>query len=193
MKITLRRAAQLQAEITRAMSEISLETTVRVEPVAVIAAKTIHTQHFQEFSQKYLVWTDLNRILTQMRGAVGEANAQLGVAKLLSDDAGAKLRLAAITNVLATAKNNVYPGDQAWEAVYNRAVENQTAATDYYSGPTVVLKVLDEATVEKLKAEAALMRRRRNEISDRLLGINTNNTIEINEQDWNRLQDLGLV
>jgi hypothetical protein len=52
---------------------------------------------------------------------------------------------------------------------------------------------LDENTVQKLKEELATVRRRRNEISDQLLGINTNNTIDINEQDWARLQDLGLV
>jgi hypothetical protein len=192
MKITLRRAAQLQSEITRAMSDISLQASVAVEPNPVIPAKTVYTQNFQRFSQSYLTWTDLNRICTQIRSAVGEANAQLGVARLLAEDAGAKLHQNVLTNLVAAGKA-VYPGDQAWEAVYQRSLEKQNTEANsyYYKDPTMSL--LDENTVQKLKEELATVRRRRNEISDQLLGINTNNTIDINEQDWARLQDLGLV
>jgi hypothetical protein len=53
--------------------------------------------------------------------------------------------------------------------------------------------VLTAEDVNMYNAKLATIKRRRNEISDTLLTINTSNMVEVPDSDWAVLQDIGIV
>jgi hypothetical protein len=189
MQITLRRAAQLQAEIQREIAGIDLSTT------AVIQAYRVTGTDLQDavtkFENNVNLALNLNSILHKIRAAVGQANINTGISELLANDAGARAQQQLLAKILTQTQN--CPTQAVWDDMYQAMLTRLTKADTRFVEDQISYSLLTAVNREKFQQQLIRLRRQRNNISDQLLAINTRNTIEIADSDWAVLQNLGLV
>lgn len=191
MKITLRKAAQLQAEIERMLGGIRIDTVESVEVNTVQHPADVLNQKVADFQQQCQRWITLTKISTQLRAQIGDANAQLGISGLLARDAGAKK----MQNFLNTLLTNRYrtPQDAVWKAKYDTELEMQRNDTSGYRQSGLSLPLITQDFEKQTQETLCQLRRERNEISEKILWINTNNHVEVADADWTYLELQGLV
>lgn len=191
MKITLRKAAQLQAEIERLLATIHINTVELVEVNTAQDPANVLNQQVADFQQQCQRWITLVRISTELRAQIGDTNAQLGITGLLARDAGAKKMQTFLNGLLANRHRT--PQIDVWVAKYATELELQRNDVSGYRqnglNLTLVTQDFEKQTQETLRQ----LRRERNEISEKILWINTNNHIEVADADWTYLELQGLV
>ena len=192
MKITLRRAAQLQGELSRESAQLDLTSAAVIKVNEAAYPESVLTTAVQDFEVKFQQAMNLIKIQYAIRESVATANTATGVAELLSQDAGAKAQMTLIAELLS--QRGVCPTTAEWVSTYNITVERMKKADSLYGHTDQInVSVLSTDTRERLTKTLADLRRVRNNISDRLLAINTNTYIDITDTDWTVLQNLGLV
>ena len=192
MKITLRRAAQLQGELARESAQLNLTSTAVIKVNEAANPESVLKTAVQDFEVKFRQAKNLIKIQYAIRESVATANTATGVAELLSQDAGAKAQMTLIAEILA--QRAVCPTTAEWVSTYNITVERMKKAESLYGHTDQInISVLGTDARERLTKTLADLRRVRNNVSDRLLAINTNTYIDITDTDWTVLQNLGLV
>lgn len=191
MKITLRRAAQLQAEIERTINELNVDPIASIEPNAAIGPAQVLNEYVEQFTATCGKWAELNRISTAIRASIGNANAQLGISGMLAEDAGAKKQQIFINRLLGQRART--PEFDAWSAKYDLEVEALRNDVSGYRSRNMALPLVTKAFEQQCQENLKQLRRRRNELSERILAINTNNFIEVDDSDWTILENQGLV
>ena len=192
MKITLRRAAQLQGELARESAQLNLTSTAVIKVNEAANPESVLKTAVQDFEVKLRQAKNLIKIQYAIRESVATANTATGVAELLSQDAGAKAQMTLIAEILA--QRDVCPTTAEWVSTYNITVERMKKAESLYGHTDQInISVLGTDARERLTKTLADLRRVRNNVSDRLLAINTNTYIDITDTDWTVLQNLGLV
>ena len=192
MKITLRRAAQLQGELARESAQLNLTSTAVIKVNEAANPESVLKTAVQDFEVKFRQAKNLIKIQYAIRESVATANTATGVAELLSQDAGAKAQMTLIAEILA--QRDVCPTTAEWVSTYNITVERMKKAESLYGHTDQInVSVLGTDARERLTKTLADLRRVRNNVSDRLLAINTNTYIDITDTDWTVLQNLGLV
>ena len=192
MKITLRRAAQLQGELARESAQLNLTSTAVIKVNEAANPESVLKTAVQDFEVKFQQAKNLIKIQYAIRESVATANTATGVAELLSQDAGAKAQMTLIAEILA--QRAVCPTTAEWVSTYNITVERMKKAESLYGHTDQInISVLGTDARERLTKTLADLRRVRNNVSDRLLAINTNTYIDITDTDWTVLQNLGLV
>ena len=192
MKITLRRAAQLQGELARESAQLNLTSTAVIKVNEAANPESVLKTAVQDFEVKFRQAKNLIKIQYAIRESVATANTATGVAELLSQDAGAKAQMTLIAEILA--QRDVCPTTAEWVSTYNITVERMKKAESLYGHTDQInISVLGTDARERLTQTLADLRRVRNNVSDRLLAINTNTYIDITDTDWTVLQNLGLV
>ena len=192
MKITLRRAAQLQGELARESAQLNLTSTAVIKVNEAANPESVLKTAVQDFEVKFRQAKNLIKIQYAIRESVATANTATGVAELLSQDAGAKAQMTLIAEILA--QRDVCPTTAEWVSTYNITVERMKKAESLYGHTDQInISVLGTDARERLTKTLADLRRVRNNVSDRLLAINTNTYIDITDTDWTVLQNLGLV
>lgn len=194
MKLTLRRAAQVQSELQREISAIDLSTVAnfRLNPAADPVDQL--AQAVAKFEANLQLHTQLTSLLYRLRASVGLANSTTEVSRLLAQDAAIRSQQQAIAGVLSQRENT--PSDNEWTSSYqmylNRIQKSERSL--YELGDSTLAASLLTATQRAiLQNNLTDFKRLHNQISDQLLAINTVNTIEVDNQDWTQLQTLGLV
>ena len=187
-----RRAAQLQGELARESAQLNLTSTAVIKVNEAANPESVLKTAVQDFEVKLRQAKNLIKIQYAIRESVATANTATGVAELLSQDAGAKAQMTLIAEILA--QRDVCPTTAEWVSTYNITVERMKKAESLYGHTDQInISVLGTDARERLTKTLADLRRVRNNVSDRLLAINTNTYIDITDTDWTVLQNLGLV
>jgi hypothetical protein len=191
MKITLRRAAQLQAEIERTINELNVETMVSIEPNTAEGPGTVLADCLAQFTETCAKWMELNRISTAIRASIGNANAQLGISGMLAQDAGAKKQQVFLNRLISQRFRT--PELSAWTAKYAQELDALRNDVSGYRSREMSLPLVTKAFEQQCQENLKQLRRHRTELSERILAINTNNFIEVDDSDWTILELQGLV
>ena len=195
MKLTLRRAAQVQSELQREISAIDLSTVAnfRLNPAADPVDQL--AQAVAKFEANLQLHTQLTSLLYRLRASVGLANSTTEVSSLLAQDAAIRSQQQAIAGVLSQRENT--PSDDEWTSFYQMYLKRlqNSERSPYDLGDCNALSASTLTAVQRtfLQTKLTELKRLHNQISDQLLAINTVNTIEVDNQDWTQLQTLGLV
>jgi len=195
MKLTLRRAAQVQSELQREISAIDLSTVAKfrlnpaADPVNQLA------QAVAKFEDNLRLHAQLTDLLYRLRASVGLANSTTEVSGLLAQDAAIRSKQQTIASVLSQRENT--PSDDEWTSFYQmylkRLQNSERSPYDLGDSNTLSASTLTAVQRTFLQTKLTELKRLHNQISDQLLAINTVNTIEVDNQDWTQLQTLGLV
>ena len=195
MKLTLRRAAQVQSELQRELSAIDLSTVAKfrlnpaADPVNQLA------QAVAKFEGNLQLHAQLTDLLYRLRASVGLANSTTEVSGLLAQDAAIRSQQQTIASILSQRENT--PSDDEWTSFYQmylkRLQNSERSPYDLGDSNTLSASTLTAVQRTFLQTKLTDLKRLHNQISDQLLAINTVNTIEVDNQDWTQLQTLGLV
>lgn len=195
MKITLRKAAQVQAEIVKRIGELSEPMSVAMEVNSAANPVETQKQNIENFEKSLVSVGELTRIQYLIRGQVARVNHESGISQLLTRDAylnAESKRLSNIARVRSVAQDAAL-----LEASYLAKLEQQkTSAPNIYgrsSTETITLELLTEKTREQMKAKLLEFKRERNQIADQILALNVSTHVEVQDQDWASLESLGVV
>ena len=172
MKISLRKANALQAAINDAISALDLSTEVRINefenPSEKMDNAVIRLE--QNLSRR----SDLLDALYEVRNLVAAANnasginTLLGTAARLDKDLSLNSRLAKLEPALGA------------DVIGGKLAKIKTRTEDYYGREDMVLTtVLNSAKLDAFKAKAALLKKEKVAVQDKLLELNVRTEIEI--------------
>lgn len=172
MKISLRKANALQAAINDAISALDLSTDVRINefenPSEKIGNAVVRLE--QNLSRR----SELLDALYEVRNLVAAANNISGINTLLGDaarldkDLSFNSRLAKLEPALSI------------DVIGGKIAKIKTRTDDYYGREDMVMTtVLDSAKLDAFKAKAALLKKEKVAIQDKLLELNVRTEIQI--------------
>ena len=85
------------------------------------------------------------------------------------------------------------PELSAWTAKYAQELDALRNDVSGYRSREMSLPLVTKAFEQQCQENLKQLRRRRTELSERILAINTNNFIEVDDSDWTILELQGLV
>jgi hypothetical protein len=172
MKISLRKANALQAAINDAISALDLSTDIRINefenPSEKIGNAVVRLE--QNLSRR----SELLDALYEVRNLVAAANNISGINTLLADaarldkDLSFNSRLAKLEPALSI------------DVIGGKIAKIKTRTDDYYGREDMVMTtVLDSAKLDAFKAKAALLKKEKVAVQDKLLELNVRTEIQI--------------
>ena len=172
MKISLRKANALQASINDALAALDLSTDVRINefenPSEKMGNAVVRLE--QNLSRR----SELLDALYEVRNLVSVANNSSGINKLLGDaarldkDLSFNSRLAKLEPALSA------------DVIVGKIAKIKTRTDDYYGREDMVATtVLDSAKLDAFKAKAALLKKEKVAVQDKLLELNVRTEIQI--------------
>jgi hypothetical protein len=192
MFVTLRKAAQILSEIEKWKKSniINLYTTVEVVDVSDLS---VDKYSLLEKNKKTLDLinnhTNLIGVTFSIRGAIAEKNFVIGITDRLNKLASIEAKL----KILGSLFDNIEPNKDNLSNVallYRKIAGKDKQA---YGGSSFSTSLLLEKDVKEIKSAHYNLKKIKNELSDEILGLNTNNKIEISEEDYNVLVKLEIV
>ena len=194
MKITLRRASQVQTELARAIQTVANKVTPievftlsdKVDPLAKRAdAVAKLMDNLEDFYR-------LNEVQIRLRSAIGGANATSEVSGILSKLAvnkNVQAKLAQLIDIGGEAQD-----DESWSFTWKTMLDKLTSGDSYDAYHSRINANLVTSDLKKMLTDhLVVLKRESNDLSDKLLFINTNTAIEISDEDWATLQKHGVV
>jgi hypothetical protein len=190
MNITLRKANAVQNSITEAIRGIKISTTVEInefqDPVAELqkANTTLFTN--DQRRQKLLL------ALYNIRGLVGQANAQSGIDTNLAKAAFIDKRIAQLdelARVDAVTNLDVIKGKL--DKIKNRKEESR--ASLYGMSDSVTTSVVAQEQIDQAKAEINNLKKQKQKINDEVLELNIKTEIPLSDDVVATLQAEGLL
>jgi hypothetical protein len=190
MRVSLRKAAILERRLASATGELKLRATVEVpafdeRPMETVAAARARLMAELDRAEA------LDAVRYRLRAAIGRANAAAGIDELLARRAQLGAGLKRLQDQLKDAE----PAEERQLVAQLKAAQRRLGE-DGLLAPRrsgVEAGVLDLPAVEALHERAALVRRELDAVEDRLLALNAEHAIEIDEADVARLRAAGLV
>ena len=185
MKVSLRRAAQLQNEINARLRAVSLQTTAEINEFQDAESKL--NEFINQFNSEYHVRKQLIEILFDIREQVGEKNAESGIDRRLTTIA--KLdKLMALNNIVieAEAMRSVSEINQRIDRL--KAVENM-----YGRDRSVATGVVTESMIQAAADEHKQLKKEKQNLNDQILELNIRTEIELSDDAQEFLTQVGIL
>ena len=191
MQITLRKASVVQNEVRRLISDIRFNAETSVNEFTEDVEGTI-ARGAADFSSDYTRKLQLIDVLYEVRAKVGDLNVTSGINKLLADIAASDEKIRVITEV-TRFKERKSPAEL--EARLQKMKTSQTSerASMYDRLHSVDTSVVTDATIRMAKASVKELKRRRQDMNDKLLQLNVNTLVELSEDAVTVLKEEGIL
>lgn len=191
MKINLRKANAIQAEIRRAINGCNVESNVGVTEFTPNVEEVIREAgvKYQLANQRKIALTNA---LYNIRGHVANANAAAGVNILLTDiqRIEAVMSIHSVVTVQQVAKS-IEEVNARVEKQKSLNGESRLSMLERYN--TVDTTVVTQADIENAKEAVKTLKRNRQELQDKLLTLNVTVTIDISPEDEQLLVEEGIL
>lgn len=193
MKVTLRKANAIQAEIRKAIAAKNVSDTVTVTEYTADIAFVLEKAK-ADFSGDVARKIALNTALFNIRKSVAQVNASAGVSDMLADIELIDATMAVYSNVSTKEvaksvseiaarieKMKATPAESTRSAIYGDRYNN------------VETSVVEQGTIDGAKQLVKQLKRDKQNLQDKLLTQNVNCTIEINAVDEMVLKMEGII
>lgn len=188
-KVTLRKANAIQGEIRRLIASKTVNDTIVVSEFTEDIAKVLDGA-MNNFAVDVTRKIALNRALFNIRKSVSQANATSGISDLLADveliDATMAIYSSIATKDVATSLTEI-----------NARVAKIKAASPesrlYRHNDTVETTVIEQGMIDVAKDALRKLKREKQTASDKLLTMNVNTTIDIDDVDVMVLKVEGII
>jgi len=191
MKINLRKANAIQAEIRRAINGCTADANVGVTEFTPNVEEVIREAgvKYQLANQRKIALTNA---LYNIRGHVANANAAAGVNILLTDiqRIEAVMSIHSVVTVQQVAKS-IEEVNARVEKQKSLNGESRLSMLERYN--TVDTTVVTQADIENAKEAVKTLKRQRQELQDKLLTLNVTVTIDISPEDEQLLVEEGIL
>lgn len=188
-QISLKQAASLQTLIRQAMALLDLGVIKSVsihEPSPMLAIEGLRARFERALQRR----DGLQRALYAIRKAVGQANAQAGVDDLLADIAQLSADLDFITAFVQSQ-----PLES--EDILLGRIERRKAPTQGYgadsSSDAIFASLLSADQIEAFRRQSVELRRRRQQLQDRVGELNVTTKISIDADHVATLKEEGIL
>ncbi len=193
MKVTLRKANAIQAEIRKAIATKTVSDTVSVNEYTADITGVLEKAKV-EFATDVTRKIALNTALFNIRKSVAQVNASAGVSDMLADieliDATMAVYSSVSTKEVAKPVSEITARIEKMKAP---SVESTRSAIygDRYNN--VETSVVEQRTIDTAKNMVKSLKREKQTLQDKLLTQNVNCTIEISEVDEMVLKVEGII
>lgn len=192
MKVTLRKANALQAEIRKAIAAKNVSDTVSVTEYTSDIAGALEKAKV-EFATDVTRKIALNTALFNIRKSVAQVNASAGVSDMLADIELIDATMAVYSNV------STKEVAKSVSEIAARIEKMKTAPTSERSViygeryNQVETSVVEQTTIDTAKGMVKSLKREKQTLQDKLLTQNVNCTIEISDVDEMVLKVEGII
>ncbi len=196
--LNLRKVEHIKEELTRAINNIDIKTTHEFEGYLDTAVELKDQQDALEASVQREM--DLTAILFNIRKQVGQVNATSGINDILCDvalvdryigiyqeitqvkhSANLDLIQSKLERVMRENSNKIYEFEDEWERVLY-------AALNRVSEPVVPAELLDQA-----QKELKEYKRKKRALQDKLLNLNIQTEIQLEDREVKILEEEGIL
>lgn len=201
--VTLRKANAFERALLEQSKKFAFKRTIEASihndtPISeqVVAAQTT-------LKSNLTTAVALVRASHQIRAAISRQNADSGINALLSEkaalDAEEKLISSVVTGVAPSRRGggDDYEFEQASEiATAQKQLENlrvRVASPNGYHVEAVSVRILDATAIEQLSDDLAAIRRRKTQLADELLELNTSAKVSISSEAEDLLRQFKLI
>jgi len=179
MNITLRKASAVQNSINEAIKHIKIETNLELNEFQNVEAEIAA-------AQKKLEEADLRRekllvVLYNIRGLVGQANAESGIDLKLARAAYVDKRISqldAVANSNAVTSLDVLKGKL--EKI--KSLKDEARSRIYGYGDTVTTSVLTQEKIEAIQSEIKNLKKQKQKLNDEILELNIKTEIPLSDE-----------
>jgi hypothetical protein len=192
MKVTLRKANALQAEIRKAIAAKNVSDTVSVTEYTSDIAGALNNA-MDAFATDVTRKIALNTALFNIRKSVAQVNASAGVSDMLADIELIDATMAVYSNV------STKEVAKSVSEIAARIEKMKTAPTSERSViygeryNQVETSVVEQTTIDTAKGMVKSLKREKQTLQDKLLTQNVNCTIEISDVDEMVLKVEGII
>jgi len=188
MKFTLRKANALQTAIQEQIKAIEVTTDVSLNEFQ-------SSESAIQVARDKLVTNDLKRAqltktLYGIRAQIGRANVESGVSDLLADAAYVDKR---ISHVKTLSESKVVDASEVIVGKLEKLRTADSARSAYGYSQTVDTGVLTAEQIEDYKSEMRELKKRKQNINDKVLELNVRTEIELDDSTVTLLQAEQLV
>jgi hypothetical protein len=192
MKINLRKASALIAEIKTASKAITAETSVSVNLYSDAIESEVESARLR-LLKNIERRTGLEKAYAEMRGAVGRANAQSGISDLLAQDAYLETQEGFLRAIAATVKREDETTVRQMVEARRKNSEGNTRNSIYGYDANINLNVLTAQDIECYELTVREIRKARRELKDRTVELNVRTEIEVPSEVESVLRTEGLI
>lgn len=193
-KINLRKANALQGEIRKAISSSGVSDTVGITEYTADVAGGLE-QAKGAYALDIIRKVALNTALFNIRKSVSQANNTSGISDLLADvqtlDAISAVYSGVATQTSAKSLIEIIARIDKMKA--QPVTERSTLGLYGDRCNKVETSVVDQATIDVAKVRVKDLKRQKQDLQDKLLTLNVNTTITINDADAMMLKIEGIL
>lgn len=187
MKLTLRKANAVQAEINQAIKALDLPTVVELNEFEDVGEQIRLVR--DRFRMNNETRDHLINALYDIRRKVSEANASAGINDLLADVARIEKDISYCTML---ANKGAQTSLRVLDGRLKKAAE-ETGERRMFGYDTVTTSIFTEEEVEYHRKNAARCKRRKQKLQDRLLELNVQTEIELDEETARFLEKADIL
>jgi hypothetical protein len=192
MKINLRKASALIAEIKSAAKAITAETSITVN---------LYSENIEQETEDARVRllrniqrrTSLDKAYAELRGAVGRANTTSGISDLLANDAYLETQEGFLRAIAGTAKREDNTTVRQMVEARRKSSEGNSRNSIYGYDAGLSLNVLTAQDIETYELAVRDIRKTRRELKDRTVELNVRTEIEVPSAVESVLREEGLI
>lgn len=188
MKITLRKANAIQANIHEEIKSLELESTVALNEFE--SAKDQVEKHRKIFFEKSKIRKDLLEAIVEIRKSVASANHTSGINNLLTELAFVDKEINFKNNLIKDGNRSSY---RVLEGKIKKASDPEVRKYSYGLDNDLKTSILDKDEIEELKIEVSRLKKDKQKIQDRLLELNIQNFIELSENTCSVLTSSNII
>jgi hypothetical protein len=191
MKINLRKASALIAEVKSAAKAITAETSVSVNLYSENIERDVEAARVR-LLKNIERRTGLEKAYAELRGAVGRANAASGISDLLAQDAYLETQEGFLRAIAATVKREDSTTVSQMVEARRKSSEGNTRNIYGYDA-NLTLTVLTAQDIETYELTVREIRKTRRELKDRTVELNVRTEIEVPSAVESVLREEGLI
>lgn len=192
MKINLRKASALIAEIKSAAKAITAETSITVN---------LYSENIEQETEAARVRllrniqrrTSLDKAYAELRSAVGRANTTSGISDLLANDAYLETQEGFLRAIAGTAKREDNTTVRQMVEARRKSSEGNSRNSIYGYDAGLSLNVLTAQDIETYELAVRDIRKTRRELKDRTVELNVRTEIEVPSAVESVLREEGLI
>lgn len=195
MFVTLRKAAQILSEIDRWKKTKRIDTPSIVVATLDLDDLPAARNNFLEKNKKFMDLINTHMSLTgiafTIRNAVAKKNYEIGVTEKLGQLASIEATLKMLEPFLYIEANKDDLSD--FDLLYKQFVRQFNTKDHSYGRSSFSTNLFLEKDIAQIKYSYYTLKKAKNQLTDELLGLNTNNKIEISEEDYKFLVNLEIL
>ena len=187
MKINLRKASALQAEINNVISKTIPQKTVELNQYEEIQEQINASEN--AFDKSLQLCNGLLTSLFEIRKKVSASNHENGVDNILCDIAQISRQLSLYESV--TNNPMVRDSDKVLEGKIERIRKSES--TDFYQQDSIQTGILTPDKKEGMKVVVNSLKKQKKSLEDKLLELNVSSYIELSKETVDLLQSESLI